>query len=159
MVLGKKVGRSTVEADFGKSYQLENVCFCPSKSTTALVRVRGQHTHMVWEQENLGPLWTSFTQDACMADHQSSPEDFNSQGELTPMCAQIVCMWQELEDLIFNMLAHSITKWNKVCDKRLARLKSYINQTKHYRQYWFVGHKFQDWKLGLFQGTSCAGVD
>ena len=32
-----------------------------------------------------------------------------------------------------SMPARSFTNWNKACDKRLAHLTSYINQTKHHR--------------------------
>ena len=79
------------------------------------------------------------------------PEDFNGTGELAPMCAHIafemLCTWLEFGRLdvlwTVNMLAGSVTKWNKACDKRLARLISYMytKHTKHYRQYRIVGNK------------------
>ena len=34
-----------------------------------------------------------------------------------------------------NKLARAVTKWTKACDKRLARLISYIHHTSEYRQY------------------------
>ena len=51
-----------------------------------------------------------------------------------------------------NMLAPSITTWNKACAKRLARLKSYINHTKHYGQHCFVGDDFWDCKIWIVSG-------
>ena len=58
-------------------------------------------------------------------------EELTSVGELSQVCSQIVLKFffntlHGLEDLIFlgsvNKLARSITKWAKVCDKRLNRL-------------------------------------
>ena len=34
-----------------------------------------------------------------------------------------------------NKLARAFTKWTKACDKRLARLISYIHHTSEFRQY------------------------
>ena len=38
-----------------------------------------------------------------------------------------------------NKLARSVTKWTQACDRRLARLISYIHYTSDYRQYCRVG--------------------
>ena len=46
-----------------------------------------------------------------------------------------------------NKLARSITKWTKVCDKRLNRLISYIH----------VGNTAKQCRLGLFQDSDFAG--
>ena len=52
----------------------------------------------------------------------------------------------------FIMLARSVTKCNKVRDRKLARQQSYIHQTKLYRQYGSVGYK----NAGL-QAWICSG--
>ena len=54
-------------------------------------------------------------------------------------------------------LARPVTKWTKACDKRLARLISYIHHTFEDRQYCYVGKTAQHCKLGLFQDSAFAG--
>ena len=56
-----------------------------------------------------------------------------------------------------NKLARSITKWTKVCDKRLNRLISYIHHTCEYKQYCYVGNTAKQCRLGLFQDSDFAG--
>ena len=55
-----------------------------------------------------------------------------------------------------NTLARSLTKCNKVCDKRLLRLRNCTNQSKNYRQFCHVS-QLEDCKLGFFQGAAFAG--
>ena len=43
------------------------------------------------------------------------------------------------------------------CDKRVARLISYIHHTCEYRQYCYVGSTAQQCRLGLFQDSDFAG--
>ena len=56
-----------------------------------------------------------------------------------------------------SKLARAVTKWTKTCDKRLARLTSYIHHTCACRQYCFVGNTAQHCRLGLFQDSDFAG--
>ena len=56
-----------------------------------------------------------------------------------------------------NKFARSITKWTKVCDKRLNRLISYIHHTCEYRQNRHVGNTAKQCRLGLFQDSDFAG--
>ena len=56
-----------------------------------------------------------------------------------------------------NKFARALTKWTKSCDKRLARLISYIHYTSEYRQYCYVGNTAQQCRLGLFQDSHFAG--
>ena len=47
-----------------------------------------------------------------------------------------------------NKLARWVTKWTQACDRRLARLISYIHYTNDFRQYCHVGetrHSIADW--------------
>ena len=71
----------------------------------------------------------------CLDDHQVTPEDLETVGELSECLIprsdlQFACSWQELEDQIYvwtvNYLARPVTKWNRACDLRLARLISYM---------------------------------
>ena len=48
-----------------------------------------------------------------------------------------------------NKLARAVMKWTKACDKRSARLISYIHHTCDFRQYWYVGNIGQHCRLGL----------
>ena len=56
-----------------------------------------------------------------------------------------------------NKVARAVTKWTKACDKRLARVISYIHHTCEYRQYCYVGNTAQQCRLGLFQDSDFAG--
>ena len=63
---------------------------------------------------------------------------------LLQYCIQNSCTWHELVDLTHlwsvNKLARSVTKWTQACDRRLARLISYIHYTSDYRQYCHVAN-------------------
>ena len=56
-----------------------------------------------------------------------------------------------------NKLSRSVTKWSQSCDRRLARLISYMHHTSDYRQYCHVGNAAQQCRLGLFQDSDFAG--
>ena len=56
-----------------------------------------------------------------------------------------------------NKLARSVTKWTRACDRRSARMISYIHHTSDYRQYCHVGNTAQHCRLGLFQDSDFAG--
>ena len=56
-----------------------------------------------------------------------------------------------------NKLARAVTKWTKACDKRLARLISYIQHTCAYKQYCYDGNTAQHCRSGLFQDSDFAG--
>ena len=58
-----------------------------------------------------------------------------------------------------NKLARAVTKWTRDCDKRLARLISYvyIHHTSQFKQYCHVGNTAQKCRLGLFQDSDFAG--
>ena len=100
----------------------------------------------------------------CTDDHQFKEEENESVGELTTVCSQIVlkCLYFARigrPDFLWsvNKLARAVTKWTKACDKRLARLISYIHHTNEYRQYCYVGNTAQHCRLGLFQDSGFAG--
>ena len=93
----------------------------------------------------------------CMDDHQFREEENESVGELSTICSQIVvkCLYLARigrPDILcsVNKLARAVTKWTKSCDKRLARLISYIHHTNEYPQYRHVGNTAQQCRLGLF---------
>ena len=100
----------------------------------------------------------------CIDDHHFKEEEMKSVGELSHVCSQIVpkCLYLARigrPDILrsVNKLARSITKWTKACDKRLARLFSYIHHTSKYRQYLHVGNTAQQCRPGLFQDSDFAG--
>ena len=73
---------------------------------------------------------------SCMDDHQFKEEENESVGELSTVCSQIVlkCLYLARigrPDILWsvNKFARAVTKWTKACDKRLARLISYIHHT------------------------------
>ena len=50
-----------------------------------------------------------------------------------------------------NKLARAVTKWTKSCDKRLARLISYMHHTCEFRQYCHVGNTAQQCRMDYFK--------
>ena len=56
-----------------------------------------------------------------------------------------------------SYLARAITKWNKACDKRLAKLTCYIHFTGGYRQHWHVGNTAPECGPRLSQDADFAG--
>ena len=98
-----------------------------------------------------------------MHDHQFKEEENGSVGELSTVCSQIVlkCLYlarSRRPDILWsvNKLARAVTTWTKSCDKRLARLISYIHPTREYRQCCSVGNSAQQCRLGLFQDSDFA---
>ena len=93
----------------------------------------------------------------CIDDHHFKEKEMKSVGELSKVCSQIVlkCLYLARigrADILWsvNKLARSITKWTKVCDKRLSRLISYIHYTSEYKQHCHVGNTAKQCRLGLF---------
>ena len=77
----------------------------------------------------------------CIDDHHFKGEEFKSVGELSKVCSQIVLKCSNLarigrRDILWsvNNLARSVTKWTQRCDRRQARLISYIHHTNGFRQ-------------------------
>ena len=97
-------------------------------------------------------------------DHQFKEEEMGSVGELAKVCAQIVLKCLYLArigrlDILWsvNKLGRAITKWTRACDKRLARLISYIQHACEFKQHCHVGNTAQQCRLGLFQDSDFAG--
>ena len=55
-----------------------------------------------------------------------------------------------------NKLARSVFEWTGACDRRLARLFSYIHHTSDYRQCCLTSNTTQHYRLGLFQDSDFA---
>ena len=96
--------------------------------------------------------------------HASMTTTSKSVGEMSNTCSQIVLKCFYLArigrpDILWsvNKLARSITKWPKVCDKRLNRLISYIHHTCEYKHHCHVGNTAKQCRLGLFQDSDFAG--
>ena len=97
-------------------------------------------------------------------DHQFKEEENESVGELSTVCSQFVlkCLYLARigrPDILrsVNKLARAVTKWTKACDKRLARVISYIHHTSEYRQKCYVGNTAQQCRLVLIQDSDFAG--
>ena len=100
----------------------------------------------------------------CLDDHHFKKEELESVGEVSKVCSQIVmkCLYLARigrPDILWsvNKLARSVTKWTQACDRRLARLISYIHHTNDYQQFCHVGNPTQHCRLGLFQDSDFAG--
>ena len=70
-------------------------------------------------------------------------------------------IWHELDDVTscgqWTSLQRSVTNWIRACDKRLARLISYLHHTNDCRQCCHVGNTAQHCRLGLFQDSVFVG--
>ena len=100
----------------------------------------------------------------CIDDHHFKEEELKSVGELSKVSSQIVqkCLYLARigrPDIFssLNKLGLAVTTWTKACDKRLARLISYIHHIIECRQYCHVGNTAQECRLGLFQDSDFAG--
>ena len=101
---------------------------------------------------------------SCTGDHQFKEEEIGSVGEFSKVCAQIVrkCLYLARigrRDILWsvNKLARAITKWTRACDKRLARVISYIHHTSEFKQHCHVGNTAQQCRLGLSQDSDFTG--
>ena len=100
----------------------------------------------------------------CLDGHNFKKEELDTVGELSDVCSQIVlkCLYFARigrPDTLWsvNKLARSVIQWTGACDKRQARLISYINHTNDYRQYCHVGNTVEHCRLGLFQDSDFSG--
>ena len=59
--------------------------------------------------------------------------------------------------MVRNKLARAITKWTRACDKRLARVISYIHHTSEFKQCCHVGNAAQQCRLGKIQDSVFPG--
>ena len=55
-----------------------------------------------------------------------------------------------------NVLARSVTKWTRACDRRLHRLISCLHHTSHLVLTCFIGDEVKDLKLALYSDASFA---
>ena len=100
----------------------------------------------------------------CLNDHQFKEEELELMEELSAVCPQVVlkCLYLarvRRPDILWTVskLARSVTKWTSACDRRLARLISYIHHMSDYQQYCHVGNTAQHCRLDLFQDSDFAG--
>ena len=100
----------------------------------------------------------------CLDDHHFKDEENGSVGELSHVCSQIVLKCFFLArigrpDILWSMnkLARAVTKWTKACDKRLARLISYIHHTCETRQYCHVVKHSTPMQTWMFRDSDFAG--
>ena len=100
----------------------------------------------------------------CLDDHQFKKEELETVGDLAEVCSQIVLKCLYLARIggpdipwSVNKLARAVTKWTRSCDRRSARLISYIHHTQDCRHYSHVGNTAQHCRLGLFQYSDFAG--
>ena len=92
----------------------------------------------------------------CIEDHQFKEKELKSVEELSKVCSQIVLKCLYLArigrlDILWseNKLASAVTKWTRACDRRLARLISYIHHTSEFKQYCHVGNTAQTMQIGI----------
>ena len=84
-------------------------------------------------------------------------EELESVGEMSKVCSQIVlkCLYLTRiggPDILWsvNKLARAVTEWTRACERRLARLISYIHHTNHHRRCTIVPRLWVCWRLWRF---------
>ena len=100
----------------------------------------------------------------CLDDDQFKLKEMRSVGESSKVCSQMVLKCLYLARIVgpnilwsANKLARAVTKWARACDKRFARLISYIHHTSEFTQKCHVDNKAQQCRLGLLQDSDFAG--
>ena len=127
-------------------------------------------TYFCWSSRKITGMaitsraYSSVVLQPCLDDHQFKKEELESVGELSEVCSQIVLKSLYLvrfgrPDILWSVikLARSVTKWTQACDKRQARLISYIHRTNDYRQYCHVRNTAQHCRRGSIQDSDFAG--
>ena len=116
----------------------------------------------IGKQKNIEQLQEIST--PCLDDHQFKLEELEKVGGLSKVCFRIVLKCFYLArigrpDILFsvNQLARVVTKCTRACDRRLARLISYIHFTSVCRQLCHVGNTAEQCRLGLFPDADFAG--
>ena len=71
---------------------------------------------------------------------ESVSRAFEVERQMVLKCSYLANIWRP--DLLWSVeiLARSVTKWNKACGKTLLRLISYMTCTKDYKQVCHVGN-------------------
>ena len=97
----------------------------------------------------------------CMDDHQLTKDDFEIVRELADVCPQlgtnVFTLHESVDQTPHGQSMHWLElspKWNRACEKRLARLISYLKCTSSHRQFCHVG---DECKPGLFQDANFPG--
>ena len=83
----------------------------------------------------------------------------SSVGGLFSYCIKMLVIGKRLGPYLlwtFYYLANSVTKWNRACDLRRARLISCIHHSSNCKQYCHVGKQATDCKLILIQDADLA---
>ena len=95
----------------------------------------------------------------CLEDDQLKKEEIEPAGRSQMILKCLYLTRIGRLDILWsvNKLARSVTKWTRACDRRLARLISYIQHTNDNRQHCRVGNTAQHCRLGLFQDFDFAG--
>ena len=131
-----------------------------------------EHVHLSCTHRECAKIFWKITE-TCLnlgspqEQQQSYPvqEELGSVGELSKVCSHIVLQCLHLSrigrpDIVWsvNKLARAVTKWTRACDKRFARLISYILHTSlNSNIVCHVGNTAQQCRLGLFQDSDFAG--
>ena len=76
----------------------------------------------------------------CVDDYHLKRQDFEVVGDLALVCAQTVLKCVCCARICWaDILSRAVTKWNRGCHQRLARLTRYFHSTKDDRQVCHVG--------------------
>ena len=140
-ILGSRVGRKVVWKFF---------IFCSNKRIWWNIQQNGTAT-----QRN----WSSCIQKVSVPRVVESWSTRKSKKSFTSMeirqtqnsCFKHCILWS------VNKLARAVTKWNQACDRRFARLISYIHRTNDFRQHCHVANPAQHRRLGVFQDSDFTG--
>ena len=112
-----------------------------------------KRTHRLLKKSNISSNHRSFE-----VPSKSFNKEQESVGELAAICSQIVvkclCLARIGRPVVCQKIwPTTIRKWTNACEKRLARLISYIHYTNSFRQYCHVRNAASNCRPSLFQNA------
>ena len=118
------------------------------------------HGPLIWKVMQRINCVERYCEQANKTVEQLYKEELEMVCELSQVCSQIVltCLYLARiggPDILWsvNKFARAVTKWTRACEKRLARLISYIHHTCESKQCHLVGNTAQTCRSGLFQDS------
>ena len=170
--LSVTANQTKVLCDRTKRVRVTNFCWSKRQITRMGLtsRKKQQHGPATWRdtlkssRKGIANWQTKRQSSPCLDDHHFKKEELGSVGELSDVDSQILlqCLYVArigTRDTLLSVkkLARSVIKLTQACDRRLARLISYIQHTRNCSPCTHVGNAAQHCRLGPFQDSGFAG--
>ena len=136
---------------------------CPHDRTKCKVMWRNTWNDMMnWPTKQLNNYAKSQQHELTVANLRKKRWDLSENCQKNRSQIVLKCMYLARlgrPDILWSVskLARAITKWTRACDKRSARLISYIHHTCEFKLYCHLGSTAQQCRSGLFQDSDFTG--